>query len=128
MPLPNIKGLKGLGRRKSGGNSIDDATLGAATGGGSSFRVIPRDEATRKSVGGPVHLDGRKDYLPARQNSEEEYSLSNRYDPSVDGSLLRASEFAPFRTNRHPIIMELTSQPGAAEALLRPATLEFSIP
>jgi len=80
MPLPNIKSIKTFGRRKSAGNSTDEGSLIAAAPV-STFRVIPRDEANRKSIGGSqtLRLSSNNDYLPARQNSyEEEAKWSNR--------------------------------------------------
>jgi hypothetical protein len=80
MPLPNIKTIKTFGRRKSAGNSIDEGNLPTATPV-STFRVIPRDDINRRSVGGAqtLRLSSNNDYLPARQNSyEDDGKSSNR--------------------------------------------------
>lgn len=75
MPMPGMKALKGIGRRKSGTPGLDDGAQVPS----SSFRVIPRDEANRKSVGGaldkplPVVTEYRRTW------SEEDTNSSNRY-------------------------------------------------
>jgi hypothetical protein len=75
MPMPGMKTLKGIGRRKSGTPGLDDAIQTPI----SSFRVIPRDENNRKSVGAildkplPVVNDHRRTWY------EEDASSSNRY-------------------------------------------------
>jgi len=76
MPLPKFRTFA---RRKSGANSIDEGSPTAPTAP-TGFRVIPRDEANRRSVGGPRVLNqtlSQPDYLPARQSSYEDDAMSS---------------------------------------------------
>ncbi|KAF2405412.1 hypothetical protein EJ06DRAFT_552805 [Trichodelitschia bisporula] len=74
MPIPTLKSLKGMGRRKSAGNSMDEGGPMAAA---SSFRVLPREEVgVKRTDTAQTSLD----LQPARQSSyDEESSISNRY-------------------------------------------------
>jgi hypothetical protein len=76
MPMPGIKSLKGIGRRKSGTPGLGDESPPS----GSSFRVIPRDENSRKLVGGMLQkpLPPVGDYNNRRTWSEEDTNSSNR--------------------------------------------------
>lgn len=74
--MPIISSIKSFGaRRKSQGNIIDAGSSPAAQG--TSFRVIPRNDENRKSVGAFVDSP----YQSARQISYEDDSIgsSNRY-------------------------------------------------
>lgn len=87
MPIPNIKSIRGFSRRKSGGKDLEATSPSQETPSGSGFRVIPRDEASRRSIGGAALLDGRpvKDFSVRRQRSGEEWA-SNRGSNSTASS------------------------------------------
>jgi hypothetical protein len=81
MPMPGLRSLKGIGRRKSATPGLDDSrTSPTTTSSGSTFRVIPRQEIVRKSIGSSIEkpLPAVIDY--SRTWSEEDSNSSNRYD------------------------------------------------
>lgn len=75
---------KGLARRRSSGNALDDITT--PTEGGSSFKVLDRSEVNRQSAEpkGFAKISGSRPFSSERQQSYDGGAGSNRYGGPVD--------------------------------------------
>ncbi|KAF2435034.1 hypothetical protein EJ08DRAFT_387606 [Tothia fuscella] len=113
MPLPSMSSLKSMGRRKSGGNSLDAGSSPQAPV--SSFRVIPRQQETAPKTNGYEHSIP---YNPARQASYDERQNGS-------GSSSNRGSNSSAATSAHSRIFEAQNTRYSSSSTLQSPTEAF---
>ncbi|QDS67668.1 hypothetical protein FKW77_004973 [Venturia effusa] len=119
-------GIKAFTRRKSAGNSLDVTGEGnLATTPSTGFRVIPRDEAHRKSIG---TLDAPNiPYQAARQSSYDEDSNSSNRGSNSSAATSKSRIFDPPATRySSSSTLHSPAEPVLKKAQSSPNWLNFS--